>query len=251
MYKKLGIKIVALFVMLYVLSSCTHRRTDIFFDATYQSTYDSLENKSKSIRIEKSAKYYLGVITLSEFDKFESDIYGQLRMALYSEARFKYPNYQLINLTQSREGNIFQTEYEVSGDLLPNKEFKKKLNYVLETIPDKSLNRAVTPKKEGTVSVVGVSKDTLEEPLASKEVFVDSIDSNLAPTEKPKIVYVVACFEPSYFNLRILQNTADSKQHPVRYFQTDNWVRIYLEDIKSLKAARAIDPNAWPCRYGE
>ena len=45
--------------------------------------------------------------------------------------------------------------------------------------------------------------------------------------------------------------TQEEIGHPLKFYVTDKWVRVYLNDVRSLLEAKAIYYESWPCRYGE
>ena len=72
-----------------------------------------------------------------------------------------------------------------------------------------------------------------------------------AVTENPSIIYIVACFNRQGFTKDKFSITEQDIDHPLEYYFTKKWVRVYLKgEIKDLQAARLIYKEAWPCRYG-
>jgi hypothetical protein len=110
------------------LNSCASKKTDLFIDTKSTWTEEYLSIKPTTIKLEQSSVYYLGVFTLGEFDKFESNIYDQLRISLFSEARYRRPEYELLNITQQEVKNFFNTRYVVKGDLVLKKSIRYKLD---------------------------------------------------------------------------------------------------------------------------
>jgi predicted DNA-binding ArsR family transcriptional regulator len=76
--------------------------------------------------------------------------------------------------------------------------------------------------------------------------------------EKPELaemtgetVYIVACFQKASFIEEKVWITQEEIGHPLKFYVTDKWVRVYLNDVCSLLEAKAIYYESWPCRYGE
>ena len=113
------------------LNSCASKKTDLFIDTKSTWTEEYLSIKPTTIKLEQSSVYYLGVFTLGEFDKFESNIYDQLRISLFSEARYRRPEYELLNITQQEVKNFFNTRYVVKGDLVLKKSIREKMDLMM------------------------------------------------------------------------------------------------------------------------
>lgn len=266
---------------------------------------------NNQITIRKTSKYYLGLFTFGEYDKYESNIYGQLRMSLYSEARFKYPDYDLFNIEQFDSINFYSKTYIVQGSLIKKVSLQNKMNLIVnhkqsekgdELAKLKSSlfkDSTVVEKTETDTSKLVLTELTADSAFAvevnhdaKKSTHVDTLGSELnktiktesisivtpariiektitgsntvlqaeiinhekdvtAVTENPSIIYIVACFNRQTFTEDKFSITEQDIDHPLEYYFTKKWVRIYLKgEIKDLQAARLIYKEAWPCRYG-
>ena len=371
-YEKTLLKSMSFFAVLLLLSSCASQSTSLF----ELSEYGEKE-------IQKSSVYFFGIFTSGEYDKFESNIFDQLRVSLHSEARFRYPEYELVNVKQLEEYRWFKTTYTVKGELISKYSVKQKMDLMtnglaLEGIPSKdSLNPMESPAISNPIAVdtisfstkskapKGVSSrfapegkevaevleeakqslDSLEnmslpkdneivaievsdtnvvdalaneiEPISieslplipdSVEVIASAplideepIDENLAPEETeeiavaeipqtteplaqqeektdeyiieitaeeeemsspknttslvgtvpPKTVYIVACFQLNGFVEEKVVITQEQIGHPLAYYRTDKWIRVYLDaEFANVQEAKQVWFEAWPLPFG-
>ena len=347
-YKKAFAFNVLIIVLGVGLSSCVSKTTDLFLNTKSKSLEDKLLPKPVTVSIDKSCTYYLGVFSAGEYDKFDSNIYDQLRGSLFSEARYNYSDYDIHNLSQSEQGGLFKTVYRVEADLVLREVIRDKMNLIVnhtlritsnfdstESITETSNTLTlgdsnVSSAEEKSLAVQDEFTIEAEKPLALKEglyseeeklavllekgknqnpqvstaekainfssistlegrqveeVEVKVTDNeaadldytapdSLAATatsaqvpdntteykelEQPeltemtgKTVYIVACFQKASFIEEKVWITQEEIGHPLKFYVTDKWVRVYLNDVRSLLEAKAIYYESWPCRYGE
>lgn len=327
-YKKAVVLYSLLIVMSLMLFACASKTTDLFGNRNVMSEEQHLFIKPVSLEIEQTCTYYLSVLNSSEFDRFESNIFDQLRVSLYSEARYKYPEYELLNLSQNEKKTVFRTRYTVKADLVLKKSMQKKLdllvNHTNESTPPNSVDSRLKEQraadvrpdtaptalennevpelnpsidvgelvnlfedaKSNTSSKIKEIKSTKEdvrEPLvldpittteeAAPNVPDDSRSLNLdelsliqqddknrnnekvvppstARVQNGQVVFIVACFQKEGFVEEKVWITEEEIGHPLKYYVTDKWIRVYLSDVRSSQEAKSIYFEAWPCRYG-
>ena len=382
-YEKTLLKSMSFFAVLLLLSSCASQSTSLFELRDQQDSQSFELSEYGEKEIQKSSVYFFGIFTSGEYDKFESNIFDQLRVSLHSEARFRYPEYELVNVKQLEEYRWFKTTYTVKGELISKYSVKQKMDLMtnglaLEGIPSKdSLNPMESPAISNPIAVdtisfstkskapKGVSSrfapegkevaevleeakqslDSLEnmslpkdneivaievsdtnvvdalaneiEPISieslplipdSVEVIASAplideepIDENLAPEETeeiavaeipqtteplaqqeektdeyiieitaeeeemsspknttslvgtvpPKTVYIVACFQLNGFVEEKVVITQEQIGHPLAYYRTDKWIRVYLDaEFANVQEAKQVWFEAWPLPFG-
>jgi len=382
-YEKTLLKSMSFFAVLLLLSSCASQSTSLFELRDQQDSQSFELSEYGEKEIQKSSVYFFGIFTSGEYDKFESNIFDQLRVSLHSEARFRYPEYELVNVKQLEEYRWFKTTYTVKGELISKYSVKQKMDLMtnglaLEGIPSKdSLNPMESPAISNPIAVdtisfstkskapKGVSSrfapegkevaevleeakqslDSLEnmslpkdneivaievsdtnvvdalaneiEPISieslplipdSVEVIASAplideepIDENLAPEEieeiavaeipqttehlaqqgemtdeyaieitaeeeemsspknttslvgtvPPKTVYIVACFQLNGFVEEKVVITQEQIGHPLAYYRTDKWIRVYLDaEFANVQEAKQVWFEAWPLPFG-
>ena len=314
------------------LNSCASKTTDLFLKTNSTALEDQLLPKTSVVPIDKSCTYYFGFFSTGEYDKFDSNIYDQLRGSLLSEARYNYPDYDVQNLSQSEQKGLLKTVYKVEADLVLRKAIREKLNLIVNHTAINTVQLDSSESKELPASnqLLGESIDTnaKEKPLALKEEFygeaeklvvllekVKSETSQLRTTDEEKsvsissnpdnkeiqeekntisvitevglssldtvvnvlssvmgtekkdevkqlervesevmsgeTVYIVACFQKEGFVEEKVLITEEELGHPLKYYVTDKWIRVYLSDVRSSQEAKSIYFESWPCRYGE
>jgi len=390
-YEKTLLKSMSFFAVLLLLSSCASQSTSLFELRDQQDSQSFELSEYGEKEIQKSSVYFFGIFTSGEYDKFESNIFDQLRVSLHSEARFRYPEYELVNVKQLEEYRWFKTTYTVKGELISKYSVKQKMDLMtnglaLEGIPSKdSLNPMESPAISNPIAVDTISfstkskapkgvssrfapegkevaevleeakqsQDTLgnmslrkdhdivifeavdttavdplteevqeivtnEKVIASLDsleltvehaeevVFVplveeEPIDENLAPEETeeiavaeipqttehlaqqgemtdeyaieitaeeeemsspknttslvgtvpPKTVYIVACFQLNGFVEEKVVITQEQIGHPLAYYRTDKWIRVYLDaEFANVQEAKQVWFEAWPLPFG-
>ena len=129
-YEKSVRKVLAFFGLILLLNSCASKSTSLF-ELQNQSVFnESKQTSNPTIQIEKKSVYILGIFTTGEYDRFEGNIFDQLRISLYSEARYKYPDYELTNVSQEESYRFFKTTYSVKGQLVSNKQMRERLHLI-------------------------------------------------------------------------------------------------------------------------
>lgn len=372
------------FAVLLLLSSCASQSTSLFELRDQQDSQSFELSEYGEKEIQKSSVYFFGIFTSGEYDKFESNIFDQLRVSLHSEARFRYPEYELVNVKQLEEYRWFKTTYTVKGELISKYSVKQKMDLMtnglaLEGIPSKdSLNPMESPAISNPIAVdtisfstkskapKGVSSrfapegkevaevleeakqslDTLEnmslpkdneilvievsdtnvvdalaneiEPISieSLPLIPDSVEviasaplideepvikilepeepeeitveestqtpepvaepaekseeyaieiateeveevaakntTSLIGTVPPKTVYIVACFQLNGFVEEKVTITQEEIGHPLAYYRTDKWIRVYLDaEFANVQEAKQVWNEAWPLQFGK
>ena len=347
-----------------VLNSCASKTTDLFSKTDSNALEDKLLPKASVVPIDKSCIYYFGFISTGEYDKFDSNIYDQLRGSLLSEARYNYPDYDVQNLSQSEQKGLVKTVYKVEADLVLRKAIREKLNLIVNhtsmntvqldsskskelpaanqpsgenidsrakekplvlkeefygeaeklvvllekvksetsqvttTDEEKSFygssnpdNREIQEEKKNTISAiteVGLSgldsvvnvlisvkgtekKDTDDSVitdlgLPNHDMEVNVLTSVRETENKNEVkelervesevmsgetVYIVACFQKEGFVEEKVLITEEELGHPLKYYVTDKWIRVYLSDVRTSQEAKSIYFESWPCRYGK
>jgi hypothetical protein len=383
-YEKSLLKSMSFFAVLLLLNSCASQSTSLFELRDQQDSQSFELSEYGEKEIQKSSVYYLGVFTAGEYDRFESNIFDQLRVSLHSEARFRYPEYELVNVKQLEEYRWFKTTYTVKGELISKYSVKQKMDLMtngiaLEEIPSKeSLNAMESPAisnptSKDTISFSAKSKapkgvssrfapegkevaevleeakqslDTLENmslPKDNEIVAIEVSDANVVdalaneilpisvdslplipdsveviasaplideepvvetpepeepeeiaaeepaqapepvaqPAEKsneypiqvaeeeveevapknttslvgtvpPKTVYIVACFQLNGFVEEKVTITQEEIGHPLAYYRTDKWIRVYLDaEFANVQEAKQVWNEAWPLQFGK
>ena len=345
------------------LNSCASKTTDLFLKTDSTALEDKLLPKMSVVPIDKSCTYYFGFFSTGEYDKFDSNIYDQLRGSLLSEARYNYPDYDVQNLSQSEQKGLLKTVYKVEADLVLRKVIREKLNLIVNhtaintvqldsseskelpaanqlfsesidtsakekplalkeefygeaeklvvllekvksetsqlktTDDEKSVsissntdNREIHEEKKNTISVItdlglpnhDTELNVLTSVRETEKKDTDSVITDLGlpnhdteanvltlvrETEKKdevkqlgrleseamsgETVYIVACFQKEGFVEEKVLITEEELGHPLKYYVTDKWIRVYLSDVRSSQEAKSIYFESWPCRYGK
>mgnify|MGYP001176190532 CR=1 FL=1 len=129
-YEKSVRKVLAFFGLILLLNSCASKSTSLFELQNQSVLNESKQTSNPTIQIEKKSVYILGIFTTGEYDRFEGNIFDQLRISLYSEARYKYPEYELTNVSQEESYRFFKTTYSVKGQLVSNKQMRERLHLI-------------------------------------------------------------------------------------------------------------------------
>jgi len=364
-YEKTLPKSLSFFAVYILLASCVSQSTSLF-ELRDQNDLQSFElSEYGEMEIQKSSVYYFGIFTTGEYDKFESNIFDQLRVSLHSEARFRYPEYELVNVKQLEEYRLFKTTYTVKGELISKYLVKQKMDLMtrgivlvdsltekatfssapnfltdsavpdtivfdkkakspkgvssrfalegkevaealeqakqsLDTLKDSDLQndsalvvlevvdtsavdaasievaatvliplaeedpateRILEPVASNVMSVEHVSAPTkqvheeLEEPeeypKEEKEDFSPKNTTSLIGTIPAKTVYIVACFKLDGFVEEKVTITQEEIGHPLAYYRTDKWIRVYLDaEFTNVQEAKQVWREAWPITFG-
>ena len=364
-YEKTLPKSLSFFAVYILLASCVSQSTSLF-ELRDQNDLQSFElSEYGEMEIQKSSVYYFGIFTTGEYDKFESNIFDQLRVSLHSEARFRYPEYELVNVKQLEEYRLFKTTYTVKGELISKYLVKQKMDLMtrgivlvdsltekatfssapnfltdsavpdtivfdkkakspkgvssrfalegkevaealeqakqsLDTLKDSDLQndsalvvlevvdtsavdaaslevaatvliplaeedpateRILEPVASNVMSVEHVSVSTKqvheelevpeEYPKEEKEDFSPKNTTSLIGTIPAKTVYIVACFKLDGFVEEKVTITQEEVGHPLAYYRTDKWIRVYLDaEFSNVQEAKQVWREAWPITFG-
>jgi len=153
-YEKSVRKVITFFGLMLLLSSCASKPTSFFELQNQSAVHEARQTSSPIIEIEKKSIYLFGIFTTGEYDRFEGNIFDQLRISLYSEARFNYPEYELTNISQEESYHFFKTTYSVKGQLVSKRQIRERLDLMsgaLAVVPSSkendSLANNTTPKE--------------------------------------------------------------------------------------------------------
>lgn len=119
---------ITFFGLMLLLSSCASKYTSIFTLQNQSAVHEAEQTSAPMIEIEKKSIYLFGIFTTGEYDRFEGSIFDQLRISLYSEARYKYPEYELTNVSQEESYRLFKTTYLVKGQLVSKIHIRERLD---------------------------------------------------------------------------------------------------------------------------
>lgn len=327
-YKKAFAFYVLIIVLMVGLNSCVSRSTDLFLNTKINSSEDNILTKPVAVSIDKSCTYYFRVFSAGEYDKFDSNIYDQLRGSLFSEARYNYSDYDIHNLSQTEQGGFFKTIYRVEADLVLREVIRDKMNLIVNHKPiskvDPNSTKITSANNDNRTLTDSIEAGVQEKPLALKEelyseeeklvVLLDRVklettvstegekssipnasktenvqfqeneEKSTANVSSPldtvaikltsavetkntgetlelkrtdltemtgKTVFIVACFQKPGFIEEKVYITEEEIGHPLKYYVTDKWIRVYLSDVRSASEAKSIYSESWPCRYGK
>lgn len=199
-YEKSVRKVLTFFGLVLLLNSCATKSTSLFELQSQSAVQEAQYSATPIIEIEKKSVYILGIFTTGEYDRFEGNIFDQLRISLYSEARYKYPEYKLTNVSQEESYRFFKTTYLVKGQLVSDKKIRERLDLMsgaLSEVPpseaDETPVNIVIPEEVEVdeAEVLGQEPDV---DVASTEEVVEMLEEVLK-TEPSEIVEPVAIIE--------------------------------------------------------
>ena len=199
-YEKSVRKVPTFFGLVLLLNSCATKSTSLFELQSQSTVQEAQYSATPIIEIEKKSVYILGIFTTGEYDRFEGNIFDQLRISLYSEARYKYPEYKLTNVSQEESYRFFKTTYLVKGQLVSDKKIRERLDLMsgaLAEVPpseaDETPVNIVIPEEVEVdeAEVLGQEPDV---DVASTEEVVEMLEEVLK-TEPSEIVEPVAIIE--------------------------------------------------------
>lgn len=173
-YEKSVRKVLTFFGLVLLLNSCATKSTSLF-EFQNQSVHKESNRATASVlEIEKKSVYILGIFTTGEYDRFEGNIFDQLRISLYSEARYKYPEYELTNVSQEESYRFFKTTYLVKGQLISKNQIKERFDLMSGVLAE------VTPKEADETRVKIIPEEVQAD---EAEVLGQEPDVDVASTE--------------------------------------------------------------------
>ena len=181
-YEKSVRKVLTFFGLVLLLNSCATKSTSLFELQSQSAVQEAQYSATPIIEIEKKSVYILGIFTSGEYDRFEGNIFDQLRISLYSEARYKYPEYKLTNVSQEESYRFFKTTYSVKGQLVSDKQIRERLDLMSGALAE------VPPSEADETPVNIVIPEEVE--VDEAEVLGQEPDVDVASTEE-----VVEMFE--------------------------------------------------------
>lgn len=199
-YEKSVRKVLAFFGLILLLNSCASKSTSLFELQNQSVLNESKQTSNPTIQIEKKSVYILGIFTTGEYDRFEGNIFDQLRISLYSEARYKYPDYELTNVSQEESYRFFKTTYSVKGQLVSNKQMRERLHLISGALaqlppsePSEGVTNAIIPE-ETQVEEIVVSDQKSSMEIASTQEVVKMFEK-VVNQEPSEIIEPVAIIE--------------------------------------------------------
>lgn len=145
-YEKTYVRVCFVFVLCFVFNSCI---TSTLSTATLDlSDRQSVKGDSiNRVTLEKQSVYYFGTLTFNRYDRFESNIFDQLRISLYSEARYIYPDFDLVEISQNQKYRFFKTTYSVTGVLVRKTVIKNRLKLLTHSQENNTIEPEEREKK--------------------------------------------------------------------------------------------------------
>lgn len=215
-YEKSVRKVITFFGLMLLLSSCASKPTSLFELQNQSLVHEAKQTSSPIIEIEKKSIYLFGIFTTGEYDRFEGNIFDQLRISLYSEARYKYPEYELTNVRQEESYRLFKTTYSVKGQLINSKQIKERLDLmsgVLAEVPsseaDETPANIVIPEEVEAVEAADQEPDV---DVASTEEVVEMFEE-VIKEEASEISEPVAIIEEP---IAVAENVQEAEQEEVQ-----------------------------------
>ena len=264
-YEKTFVRLCYVLVLCTVFNSCiTSTRSTATLNLNDRQSVQS--DSINRVTLEKHSIDYFGILTFNQYDRFESNIFDQLRISLYSEARYIYPEFNLTEISQTQKYRFFRTTYSVTGILVRKSVVKNRLNLLThseensiiesgqpiekETTDNKLVRQS--PKESKFMEPDKLTEDSTKVIAAENTTKVWSDENTAVQTDLTgKVVYVVACFKPKRFDEEKFLITQKEVGFPLSYYKTDKWVRIYLKgEFENWKDAKRIAQEAWPITYG-
>ena len=148
-YEKTFVRVCYVLVLCTVFNSCITSTTST---ATLNlNDRQSVQSDSiNRVTLEKHSIYYFGILTFNQYDRFESNIFDQLRISLYSEARYIYPEFNLTEISQTQKYRFFKTTYTVTGVLVRKTVVKNRLNLLTHSQENNTIETVERKKKTTT-----------------------------------------------------------------------------------------------------
>lgn len=252
-YKK-AVVIYSILLMLSVsLISCASKSTDLFIDSISSLKDEHLLSKPITIKLEQSSLYYFSVFTSGEFDKFESNIFDQLRISMFSEARYRYPEYELLNIAQFEDKNLFTTRYTVKGDLILKKAIREKMNLIIHHQP------FIAGLDSNDTTASKIKETASAEPLDSAILFNEVHLEAVHPIEAEELAELLV-IDMSDFTIKTTTSSATAENKEYRVKKEDNSQQVMplssfdskelilaepqaLEQLSADNDAKTIEPN--------
>jgi len=243
-YEKSVRKVLAFFGLILLLNSCASKSTSLFELQNQSVLNESKQTSNPTIQIEKKSVYILGIFTTGEYDRFEGNIFDQLRISLYSEARYKYPEYELTNVSQEESYRFFKTTYSVKGQLVSNKQMRERLHLIsgalAQSLPSEDDTNAITPvETQREELVVSDQKSSME--IASTQEVVKMFEK-VVNQEPFEIIEPVAIIEEP--QIEEVPSSAFIDQEPSNATEEPKEAEEFFESVVNQEPSEIIESVA-------
>ena len=244
-YEKSVRKVLAFFGLILLLNSCASKSTSLFELQNQSVLNESKQMSNPTIQIEKKSVYILGIFTTGEYDRFEGNIFDQLRISLYSEARYKYPEYELTNVSQEESYRFFKTTYSVKGQLVSNKQMRDRLHLIsgaLAQFPPSESSEGVTNAiipEETQVEELVVSDQKSSMEIASTQEVVKMFEK-VVNQEPSEIIEPVAIIEEP--QIEEVLSSALVDQEPINAIDEPKEAEEFFESVVNQEPSEIIEP---------
>ena len=246
-YEKSVRKVLAFFGLILLLNSCASKSTSLFELQNQSVLNESKQTSNPTIQIEKKSVYILGIFTTGEYDRFEGNIFDQLRISLYSEARYKYPEYELTNVSQEESYRFFKTTYSVKGQLVSNKQMRERLHLIsgaLAQFPPSESSEGVTNAiipEETQVEELVVSDQKSSMEIASTQEVVKMFEK-VVNQEPSEIIEPVAIIEEP--QIEEVPSSALIDQEPSNATEEPKEAEEFFESVVNQEPSEIIESVA-------
>ena len=246
-YEKSVRKVLAFFGLILLLNSCASKSTSLFELQNQSVLNESKQTSNPTIQIEKKSVYILGIFTTGEYDRFEGNIFDQLRISLYSEARYKYPEYELTNVSQEESYRFFKTTYSVKGQLVSNKQMRERLHLIsgaLAQFPPSESSEGVTNAiipEETQVEELVVSEQKSSMEIASTQEVVKMFEK-VVNQEPSEIIEPVAIIEEP--QIEEVPSSALIDQEPSNATEEPKEAEEFFESVVNQEPSEIIESVA-------
>ena len=243
-YEKSVRKVLAFYGLILLLNSCASKSTSLFELQNQSVLNESKQTSNPTIQIEKKSVYILGIFTTGEYDRFEGNIFDQLRISLYSEARYKYPEYELTNVSQEESYRFFKTTYSVKGQLVSNKQMRERLHLIsgaLAQFPPSESSEGVTNAiipEETQVEELVVSDQKSSMEIASTQEVVKMFEK-VVNQEPSEIIEPVAIIEEP--QIEEVLSSALVDQEPITEIEEPEEVEEFFESAVNQEPSEIIE----------
>ena len=246
-YEKSVRKVLAFFGLILLLNSCASKSTSLFELQNQSVLNESKQTSNPTIQIEKKSVYILGIFTTGEYDRFEGNIFDQLRISLYSEARYKYPEYELTNVSQEESYRFFKTTYSVKGQLVSNKQMRERLHLISGALaqlppskPSEGVTNAIIPE-ETQVEEIVVSDQKSSMEIASTQEVVKMFEK-VVNQEPSEIIEPVAIIEEP--QIEEVLSSALVNQEPINAIDEPKEAEEFFESVVNQEPSEIIESVA-------
>ena len=246
-YEKSVRKVLAFFGLILLLNSCASKSTSLFELQNQSVLNESKQTSNPTIQIEKKSVYILGIFTTGEYDRFEGNIFDQLRISLYSEARYKYPEYELTNVSQEESYRFFKTTYSVKGQLVSNKQMRERLHLISGALaqlppskPSEGVTNAIIPE-ETQVEEIVVSDQKSSMEIASTQEVVKMFEK-VVNQEPSEIIEPVAIIEEP--KIEEVPSSALIDQEPSNATEEPKEAEEFFESVVNQEPSEIIESVA-------